>query len=600
MSTDLTLRYILMGEDKSASSTIGKVSGGFSKMASAIGGEFGEMLEKVSQAFEKVDGKQASLGQKIMGAGGIAASVGTAMSLIGSADKQAEDQLKAAVEAAGGNMEEYESKFAGVIKAQEGFGHSAVDTQGALQKLTQATNDPEKAIENMGLVANLAAAKHISLSDAAGLVAKVLNGGGGKALKEYGVIMGALENPTKELESSQGKLAKAQEAAAVALHKHGAKSAEYQTAMEKVKVAQEGVSHAQEAGKRNTDELEKRVSELGKKLDGQAVASTDNFAAKLNIARTTMGDWAAKMGSQFGPALQVAGIGLMALGTIMETGIIQKLWSAIGATAAFIGRLVVQTATTVGAAAAQGAVALATGAWTAAQWLLNAALTANPVGLVIAAIVAFIAIIVLAYNKVGWFHTLVDAAWGGIKTAIGAVVDWFQNTAWPILKKVIDFIVGYFQFMWHTYSSVVGWVLDKGATLLGWFGTLRDGVANVLGHIWDPLKAGFQLAMDGIRWLWNHTLGGMHFHLPGIPGTPFQGIDLTIPQLANGGVVSRPTLALIGEAGPEAVVPLSRAGSLGLGGGTVNVYVQGDTDPMGAARRIAQIMQQGRQSGLVF
>jgi hypothetical protein len=89
----------------------------------------------------------------------------------------------------------------------------------------------------------------------------------------------------------------------------------------------------------------------------------------------------------------------------------------------------------------QMAASAASKAWAAAQWLLNAALTANPIGLIILAIVAFVGIIILAYNKVGWFRALVDAAWSGIKTAISAVVSWFQNTAWPILQTVIGYIV---------------------------------------------------------------------------------------------------------------------------------------------------------------
>jgi hypothetical protein len=49
-----------------------------------------------------------------------------------------------------------------------------------------------------------------------------------------------------------------------------------------------------------------------------------------------------------------------------------------------------------------------------------------------------------------------------------------------------------------------------------------------------------------------------------------------IPMLADGGIVTGPTLALIGEAGPEAVVPLDRMGS--MGGGNVTINVQG-ADP---------------------
>jgi hypothetical protein len=48
-----------------------------------------------------------------------------------------------------------------------------------------------------------------------------------------------------------------------------------------------------------------------------------------------------------------------------------------------------------------------------------------------------------------------------------------------------------------------------------------------------------------------------------------------IPELASGGIARRPTLALIGEAGPEAVIPLSRGAQYGLGGGggTTNIVI---------------------------
>jgi hypothetical protein len=63
-----------------------------------------------------------------------------------------------------------------------------------------------------------------------------------------------------------------------------------------------------------------------------------------------------------------------------------------------------------------------------------------------------------------------------------------------------------------------------------------------------------------------------------------------IPALKNGGLVNSPTLALIGEAGPEAVIPLNRAGRMGFGGGmgnTINVYVQG-ADPQAVVKALQQ------------
>jgi len=75
--------------------------------------------------------------------------------------------------------------------------------------------------------------------------------------------------------------------------------------------------------------------------------------------------------------------------------------------------------------------------------------------------------------------------------------------------------------------------------------------------------------------------------------------------LAEGGIVTKPTLALIGEAGPEAVIPLSRGRrGTGAGGVTVNVTVtgnniSGDREADALARKVAQsITDQLRRQGI--
>jgi hypothetical protein len=83
---------------------------------------------------------------------------------------------------------------------------------------------------------------------------------------------------------------------------------------------------------------------------------------------------------------------------------------------------------------------------------------------------------------------------------------------------------------------------------------------------------------NGIASAWNNSVGKIKFTVPSwVPGVGGKGFDMpNIPMLADGGIVTGPTLALIGEAGPEAVVPLDRMGS--MSGGDVNIYVQG-ADP---------------------
>lgn len=69
----------------------------------------------------------------------------------------------------------------------------------------------------------------------------------------------------------------------------------------------------------------------------------------------------------------------------------------------------------------QTAVAIKTKAMAAAQWLLNAAMSANPIGLVVIAIVALIAIIVIAYNRSETFRRIVQAAFASVRNAAVAL-----------------------------------------------------------------------------------------------------------------------------------------------------------------------------------
>jgi hypothetical protein len=76
-----------------------------------------------------------------------------------------------------------------------------------------------------------------------------------------------------------------------------------------------------------------------------------------------------------------------------------------------------------------------------------------------------------------------------------------------------------------------------------------------------------------------------------VPGLGGKGFDVPdIPMLAAGGIVTGPTLAMIGEAGPEAVIPLDRMGQMG-GGTTVNINVNGG-DPNAVVQALRTYMRQ--------
>ena len=108
---------------------------------------------------------------------------------------------------------------------------------------------------------------------------------------------------------------------------------------------------------------------------------------------------------------------------------------------------------------ASGAAAAATGVLTAAQWLLNAALNANPIGIVIIAIVALVAVLAYLYNKNETVRNAINALWNGLKVlggyivsglmaawnAVGGALSWI----WGIFVKLGSFIVGTFIAAWH-------------------------------------------------------------------------------------------------------------------------------------------------------
>jgi len=154
---------------------------------------------------------------------------------------------------------------------------------------------------------------------------------------------------------------------------------------------------------------------------------------------------------------------------------------------------------------------------TAAQWLWNAALNANPLGLIVVGIAAVIAIMAILYTKFEGVRKVVDNVFGFIK---------------DVVMGSIDVITTYVQ------------------TVLGVYKTIFNTIAK----------------------LWNNTIGKLSFEFPSwVPGLGGKGFSVpNIPMLGDGGIVSSPTLAMIGERGPEAVIPLNRAGGMG-GNYTINV-----------------------------
>lgn len=106
------------------------------------------------------------------------------------------------------------------------------------------------------------------------------------------------------------------------------------------------------------------------------------------------------------------------------------------------------TAAIIASAVAQRAVALASKTWAAAQWALNVALTANPIGIVIMAIAALVAGIVLAYKRSETFRAICDKVWAVIKKLAGIIMD--------ALVKAFDWVIEKIKIAWDWLKKFLG------------------------------------------------------------------------------------------------------------------------------------------------
>jgi len=140
-----------------------------------------------------------------------------------------------------------------------------------------------------------------------------------------------------------------------------------------------------------------------------------------------------------------------------------------------------------------------------------------------------------------------------------------------------------------------------------WDDVIPEGLGDLFsidGDITQTIANGFSGTLDAFKILVNNKLinpvnSVMNYDLPLIGSlSSITGLG-NIPLLAKGGIVNKPTLAMIGEDGPEAVVPLTqRNNPNGAGmGGTVNVTVNAGgitdrTDKRALAREIGNMIQQ--------
>jgi TP901 family phage tail tape measure protein len=142
-----------------------------------------------------------------------------------------------------------------------------------------------------------------------------------------------------------------------------------------------------------------------------------------------------------------------------------------------------------------------------------------------------------------WISGIASAGWESVKSASSSVMDAISS----VVMTCVNGIKGYWDWLWANLVS--GWNAAKAApaAFANWLMTQMkaacDYVSGLLGQLWTKIKS-----VPGAIW-------GKIKAAPGAIWDKVTGND-TVPGYASGGIVTRPTLATIGERGPEAIIPL--------------------------------------------
>jgi phage-related protein len=292
-------------------------------------------------------------------------------------------------------------------------------------------------------------------------------------------------------------------------------------------------------------------------------------------------------------------------------------------------------------AAASSVATIATGVWngittvaTGLQWLFNAALLANPIALVILAIVAIIAIGVLLITHwqavvdmaktvwtavVGFFTSL----WSDITRIVGDIIGWVTAN-WPLLLGILTGPIGlaiawvatHFTQVEDTVKTVMGdiksFFADAGTWLLAAGKAIIQGLINGVTSMIGGITSAIGNVVSIVKKI--PVVGGLF----GSPSPYYTTIGQAIGQgLANGITGSQGLVASAATGlAKSAIAPMSLgagnlavAGSLGSGGGgsaggkaggvvyspTYNIPVTGDMSPQTALYVKQQLLQHDQQ-----
>lgn len=313
--------------------------------------------------------------------------------------------------------------------------------------------------------------------------------------------------------------------------------------------------------------------------------------------------------------------------------------------ALYKGTVAAGTAVTKGATIAQKAFQLAALAGAgvmkilrSAQLALNLAMSANPIGLVVTALAALVAAGVAVYQNWETIRAKIVELWTAFAEKFPAIAEVLRSWAEGV-GQMIETVKGYFAgvmeylgILWggftekfpaiaallHSWATSIGEIIEnvKGVftgiidfitnVFTGSWSVAWESVKTIFSNVFGALEGIIKAPLNAIIDMVNSVIGGINemgsVKLPSWAGGASFGISIpTIPRLADGGVATSPTLAMIGEGREsEAVLPLSKLGDMiggGLSGGGSSVTVNMTVNVSGSSGDAYSDIKRGLSEG---
>lgn len=267
------------------------------------------------------------------------------------------------------------------------------------------------------------------------------------------------------------------------------------------------------------------LRQLQEQVGGQAVAFSKTFEGQMQVMTASSNQFMQLIGNQLLPILTqlLEGINAIIVKVKDWSEAHPELFRNIVLITAVIGILLTAIGGGLGLVLVLGSAITAFG--TISTLLAGLAI---PIGLVIVSIGAIIAIII--YWIAHWkdLHDTVIWVWNGIVDKI--------TIAWESIKTV--------------FKDAIDWIMTN---VLDPLESRINSIINAISRITNTAKSIGSNVVGGMTAV-GHAIG-----------------------FADGGIVTKPTFAMVGEAGPEAIIPLSKARSVlgGSNGGGINIYLSG-------------------------